>query len=405
MTLFHYKAIDRAGAAINGEMEADDRAVVLDQLSQNGAFAVEVAAVTSRSGSSRRSSFSFGNKVSKDEITILTRELAMLLQAGITLDQALGLLEEDQSKRRLKELIGRIRFSLKEGKSFARALEAQGAVFPPVYTNMVRVAEATGTLQNILEQIAESREREQKLRAKVLSAALYPGFLVISAIAMIVLLLTFVVPRFKTMIESAGAAVPDSAKLVIAASDWLNTNWQLLIVAILATVLCILFLSSRAWFRRQVDRAVLALPVIGAFARLNLSIRLCRTLSTLLKSGIDLPEALSLSRRVVTAPSANDALGKAYESLRKGQSFIAPLAASSLFPSVMINMLKVGEETGNLAPSTHYLAQMFEDKLDLRMQRTMTILEPAIILLVAGLVAGIIIAILGAVISVNDLAL
>ncbi len=405
MTLFHYKAIDRAGASINGEMEATDRAVVLDQLSQNGAFAVEVAAITSKTGSSKRTFFSFGNKVSKDEVTILTRELAMLLQAGLTLDQALGLLEEDQSKRRLKALIGRLRFSLNEGKTFANALETQGSVFPPVYTNMVRVAEATGTLQDILEQIAESREREQKLRAKVLSAALYPGFLIVSAIAMIVLLLTFVVPRFKEMIEGAGAAVPDGAKLVIAASDWLNTNWQLFIVAILATLLCILLLSSRPWFRKQVDRLVLRLPVLGTFARLNLSIRLCRTLSTLLTSGIDLPEALLLSRRVVTAPSASDTLGMSYEALRKGQSFIAPLAASKLFPSVMINMLKVGEETGNLAPSTRYLAQMFEDKLDLRVQRTMTILEPAIILLVAGLVAGIIIAILGAVISVNDLAL
>lgn len=405
MTLYTYRAIDRTGAAIDGEMEAADRHTVLDQLSRNGSFAVDVAVAADRKSNGERPLFSLRGEISKDTVTVLTRELAMLLQAGLTLDQALALLEQDQPKSRRAKLIGRLRFALSEGRSFADALETQGRAFPPIYTNMVRVAEATGTLQSVLEQIADARERQQKLRSKILSASLYPMFLIASAVAMVLLLLGFVIPRFKVMIAEAGAAVPDAASLIIAASDGLIANWQLLGSIVLTSVLACLLLWGRPWFRAALDRILLRLPLIGSFVRLNLSVRLCRTLGTLLASGVDLPDALSLCRRVVATAPAAKALDEAHDALRKGQDFITPLSASRLFPSVMINMLKVGQETGNLAPSARYLADMFEDKLDLRVQRTMTILEPTIILLVAGFVAGIIIAILGAVISVNDIAL
>ncbi|MGI9385625.1 MAG: type II secretion system F family protein [Methyloligellaceae bacterium] len=403
MTLFRYTAVTRSGGRIEGEMEASARRTVFDQLNELGYLPVDVHEVAAGHGTGATSFLSFERKISKAQITIVTRELAMLLKSGLTLDQALALIEKDQHTGRVSKLISRIRFQLNDGRNFAEALEAQDGVFPPVYCGMVRVAEASGTLDAVLEQIAEARERDQELRSKILSATLYPSFLIVTAVGMVVLLLMFVVPRFKEMISSSGAAVPDAARLVIGLSDWLNAHGGSLLIAVLAALLALLLLWGRPAFRMGFDAFLIRVPIAGYFARVSLTIRVCRTLSTLLKSGVELTTALALCERIVGVRPAAAAIAEANEALRKGQSFIVPLDESGLFFPVVINMLKVGEETGNLAPSAFYLAQMFEQKMDLGIRRLMTILEPLIIILVSLFVAGIIIAILGAVISVNDL--
>ncbi len=404
--LYRYSAISRSGSKLTGEMEAVSRTIVLEDLHKLGHLPVEVIESdgAAAAGSARGPSFLSG-RPSPRQITLFTRELSMLLKAGLPLDQTLGFLAKDAGSKRLSRVIGQIGDQVSNGKSFHESLEAQGAIFPPVYVNMMRVAEASGSLDSVLERIATGREKAQKLRSKALSEVLYPCMLVVMAIAAVIIMLTFVVPRFKDMIVNAGTEAPQQARMVIAASDWLLANGQLLAVSLVALAVAIGFAWQQGLGRQQMESLLLRAPLVGSMLRLNLTIHFCRTLGMLLENGVELPAAMKLVRDVIGNRYAARVLDQAYDALRKGRSFLEPLSQSGLFPPVVINMLRVGEETGSLTSSFFHMADMFEEKLETAVQRTFTIFEPVIILLVSVFIAGIIISILGAVISINDLAI
>lgn len=386
-------------------MEALGRKTVFDQLHDLGHLPVAVTEAGKSSQNLAGENSFFNRAPSASQISLFTRELAMLLKAGQSLDQALDLLGQDTGSDKITKLIGHIRTKINEGKSFHEALKAQGRAFPPVYISMVQIAEASGTLETVLERIADTREREQKLRSKALSAMLYPAMLIVTAIGAVIVMLVFVVPKFKQMIVNAGTQSADTSLFAITASDWLIEHGVTFMIVVSAAFLALIMLLRKRSFRQSFDGILLKLPLVGHLIRLNLTIHFCRTLGTLLENGVNLPDALSLTQNVMGNKLAAKVIGDAQIALRKGQNFSRPLIEANLFPLVVVNLLKVGEETGGLADSTLYLARMFEDKLELAIQRLFTILEPAIIILVSLFVAGIIISIIGAVISVNDLAL
>jgi len=402
--LYRYKALTRTGSSLVGEMEAVDRSTVIQDLNQLGHFPVEVSEIKGASNSAASGGASlFSGLPSARQITLFTRELGMLLKAGLPLDQALTFLERDAGSKSLARLIGRVGTEISSGKSLCEALEMQGGAFPPIYSRMVRVAEASGTLETVLERIAAGREKAQKLKSMALSELLYPCLLILMAIAAVTIMLTVVVPRFKDMIGNAGTQIPDQARFVIGASDWLIANWQYLVAAI-ASILAIVVLGwSR--IRGNVETLLLRMPLIGGILKLNLTVRFCRTLGMLIENGVDLPSAMKLVGDVIGNKNASSALNEAYDALRKGRSFLDPISDSKLFPPVLINMLRVGEETGSLASSLLHMAEVFEEKLERTVERTFTILEPVIILVVSGIIAFIIVSILSAVISINDLAM
>jgi general secretion pathway protein F len=329
----------------------------------------------------------------------------MLLGAGLTLPRTVALLEGETSGHRLKAIASQIHADIAGGKSLAEALEARGRQFPPMYTSMVRAAEASGTLPEVLERIAETREREQKLRAKVMSALLYPSLLVVTAVAALLIIMLYVVPRFKAMLVDSGVKLHPSAANIIAVSDWLNANLSALAAGVSIAVVAILLLRQSAAVRRLLDRATLRLPVVGGFVRMDLTIRFCRTLGALLGNGVALPTALNLTREVMGNHEASAVVAAMSQELRKGSDLARPMEASGLFPPIVIALVRVGEETGGLAKSTLYLANMFEEKLEAATQRLVTVLEPVIIIAASIMVAMIILSIMGAVISVYDLAL
>lgn len=406
MTEFSYTAISRTGERVTGRADAVNRDMVLQQLRAMGHLPVDVRPSAGDEAAKGISGTEFFNRgPSKTQITLFTRELAMLIKAGLPLDHALKLLAAGGANARMSALVKKLRLSINEGKSFHQALAQHGDLFPPAYVNMVRVAEAGGALDTVLSRIATAREREQKLKSKIASALIYPAFLVFTAIGAIALMLGFVVPRFKEMITTTGGKIPDGARLVMAASDWLIANALGLVLSTAGLLFLLMLALRQVAARKAMQRSLLQLPLIGQLYRLNLTIRFCRNLGTLLENGVDLPDALRLSQSVLADPSAAEVIEKANECLRKGEDFTAPLAASNLFPPVAVNLLQVGMETGSIAPSALHLADMFEEKLEIAVQRTFTILEPLIIVLVSGLVAGIIISIIGAVISVNEIVL
>jgi general secretion pathway protein F len=406
MARYSYIAVSRTGSRVTGEMEAAARQTVVDALHKLGHLPVDVsetAAEPRRQTGTRRSFFS--GLPSSRQITHFTRELSILLAAGLPLDQSLALLRNDAGSAKLQRLIGAVAEQIGNGKSLNEAMAAQGSAFPPIYTNMVRVGEASGSLETVLKRIADTREKAEKLSSKALSQMLYPCLLVVMAIAAVVIMLTFVVPRFKDMILQQGTEVPDQARLVIATSDWLVDNGYTLLVATAGLVALGAIAWQQGWGRRAMEDLMLRLPLAGHVMRLNLTVRFCRTLGVLLENGVEMHAAMKLVRDVIGNRHASDVLDQAYDALRKGRSFLEPIAKSALFPPVVINMLRVGEETGNLTSACLHMADMFEDKMETAVQRMFTVLEPVVILLVSVFIGGIVVSIFSAVISMNDLAM
>ena len=405
MPVFHYTALDRGGQRIAGEVQGPSREVVIRQLSDAGHFPIEVMAGEADAPAPVRSLFTFGRTASTVEITEFARQLAMLVNAGLSLPRAVSLIEGEAGGRGLKRIARQIQVDISGGKSLAEALEARGGHFPPLFVSMVRAAEASGTLPEALERIAETREREQRMRAKLVSALLYPSFLVVTAIASLLIIMLFVVPRFKAMLTDSGTRLPPSAANIIAVSDWLNANWAALAAGFGVATVAVLLLRRRPVVRRFLDRAVLRLPLVGGLVRMDLTVRFCRTLGSLLANGIAVPTALNLTRDVMGNGEAAGAVGAMSRDLRKGSDLARLMETSRLFPPIVIAIMRAGEETGGLAKSALYLADMFEQRLDLATQRLVTILEPVIIVGVSIVVGAIVVSIMGAVVSVYDFAL
>jgi general secretion pathway protein F len=405
MPVFHYTALDRGGQRIAGEMQGPSREVVLRQLSDAGHFPIDVVAEGAGASAPARSLLASWRAASTEEITQFARQLAMLVNAGLSLPRAVGLIEGEAGGRSLKRVARLIHADISGGKSLAEALEARSGQFPPVFVSMVRAAEASGTLPEALERIAETREREQRMRAKLISALLYPSFLVVTAIASLLIIMLFVVPRFKAMLTDTGMRLPPSAANIIAVSDWLNAHWATVAAVLGLAAVAVLVLRRRPVVRRFLDRAVLRLPVVGGLVRMDLTVRFCRTLGSLLANGIAVPTALNLTRDVMGNGEAAGAVAAMGRDLRKGSDLARLMEAARLFPPIVIAIMRAGEETGGLAKSALYLADMFEQKLDMSAQRLVTILEPVIIVGVSVVVAAIVVSIMGAVVSVYDFAL
>jgi general secretion pathway protein F len=409
MATFRYIAINKAGERRSGEIEGETRQDVVQRLTAIGDFPVEVVEATgSRKAATTAGTSSGGGLFSRgpkpEQITLFTRELAMLLAAGVRLAEALDMLAREASSPRLGRIIAGVRKSVTEGKSLNEALAATGA-FPPVYSSMVQVAEATGTLPVVLERIAATREREQKLHDQAVSAMLYPAMLLTVAIGAILVMLVFVVPKFKEMLGDDPTKLPASTAFVIAASDWLNENFTTLGVGILGLLLVILLAQRTPALKARFEWLALRLPLVGTLTRTALAGRFCRTMGILLQNGIGLPKALELTRAVVGNGEVAGVIAEMEKALRQGRDFTGPLSGSWLFPSLVVNLMRVGQESGEIGPSALHLATMLEEKLEVSLKRLFTILEPAIILLVSLFVAGIIVSIISAVLSVNDLVL
>lgn len=403
MPQFAYRAITRSGEQVSGQLEAETREAALRLLNGQGYLPVDVTVSAARGSGKSGSAHLFARRSSAADITLLTRELGLLLASGQTLPDALRLVGEDESAPRLQLVARRLRGALAAGRSLSEAMVADEAGFAPEYTGMIAAAEAAGTLPAVLERIAATREKEQKLRAKITSSLLYPGFLVATSIAVVTVLLLFVVPRFKELLGDQVERLPTASRVVLAASEWLQAHGAAFGAGLVAaTVLAVLALRRPAGQRLK-ERLLFALPLTGGLMRLALTTRFCRTLGLLLASGLGLPAALALTRDVIGNERAQILIDKVGLALRQGEEFSVPLGEARLFPPMVVSLLKIGAASGTLAESSLRLADMYESKLETALQRLVTILEPAIILIVSLFIGFIVVSVMSAVMGVYDL--
>lgn len=403
MALFSYQALRDNGERVEGIIEGADRSLVLSRLSGQGLHPIEVREQGSESGGSTAQGLS-GTRVRSDEVTVFTRQLAWLLDAGTTLNRALDILARESFSTRFSAVLSALQSDIRKGKSFRDALSASG-VFPPFYLSMVEVGEATGTLAAVLDRLAGAHERDQKTRSKVISALTYPMLLVVLSIGVVIFIMVSVVPGIKDMILGSGAPIPDTARLVIDASDWLIANGRMLAILLALAVLAVALLWQRTALPRMLRDMALRLPGVGGILMKAEVAQFCRILGALTAAGMTLPASLrligatKLNRRITETTRAMET------ALRRGEDFIAPLEASGIFPPLLARMLKVGSETGNLTPGINRASEVLEDELDRAVDRSLALLGPLIIMALSVFVGFIIVSLMGAVISINDLAI
>lgn len=404
MPSFRYKAIDPSGAAVEGVMEAASEAAVIQQLHDSGHVPVRAEHVTHASARNWLSRDLFTReRLSQNNLAIVTRELSTLLHAGLPLDRALSILIELAESPSVGATLTRVRDRVRDGATLADALGADKGNFPSYYLNMVRAGESGGAMEVVLSRLAEYIARSQATQQQIRTALVYPVFLLGMAAVAVVILFTVVVPEFKPLFEDAGQQLPLATQIFIAIGDAVQGYWwAIAIVVVLAVVGFRRFLTTPSG-RRSWDRFVLGLPVIGAIVTKVEASRLGRTVGTLLQNGVPVLSALAIVRETVGNTIIAGTLEEAATGVKRGQGLAAPLAATERFPPLFIHLLRVGEESGQMVDMLIRAADIFEAETQRAVERMLALLVPVLTIAMGVLIAGIIGSILVALLSINKL--
>lgn len=400
MPLYHYRAVTGANEIVTGSRDAPDENALARELQTQGLILLNLVDAPGRAapGTRNRHLLRIG------DLALLTRSLATMLNAGMPLDRALATLAQLLTRPRQKRLVDDIRERVRGGSTLADALEAQAGAFSPFYINMVRAGESGGALETVLARLADYLDGSQALRSTLISALIYPVILLGLSVASVFVLLLYVVPQFTDLFASAGEALPWSTQLVIGAGDWLRQYWWVLLVGMLAILLAFQWVLSNPRRRRSWDRLVLHIPRVRELVQRVEVARLSRTLGTLSQNGVPLLEALRITTATLTNQIMADGLLVAAESLRAGRGLSTPLAESGLFPPLALQLVRLGEETGELQPMLHKIADIYDEEVRTAVQRLLAIMEPLLIITLGVLVAGIIVSILVAILGVQGMA-
>ena len=410
MTSFRYKAIESSGAPGKGVIEAEDRKTALQLLKERGLFpsSLEVctaaaepksatataSARTSPSKETKRSDVRFGTGIRRKEITAFTREMAALLGAGIAIPQALDGLGEEEENLALREVVLKVADSVRKGVSFSAALEEHSQLFTKLYVSMVRVGEEAGALQKVMSDLAELLEHEDEVRGEVLAAVAYPAFVLGFGIFTVAILMTVVLPRLFSMLEEMLQVLPLPTLILLRTSGFLNHYWLAIIVVLAGAF------GAMRWYLRTPQGALawdgvkLRLPVMGAVFRAAALSRFARTLGTLVKSGVSLLPALKIVENTIGNLVLAGLIAQVSEETRGGDSLAAPLKKLGIFPKTVIQMINVGEETGKLDEMLLKVAEIEERHMRARTKTMVSLLAPALILVVGALVGFMVIALL-----------
>ena len=344
-------------------------------------------------------------RVTARSLALITGQLATLLRAGLALDEALVILEELLDRPGEKQCLRHLRERVRGGTSLADAMAAQPRVFPDFYVSMIRAGEAGASLEAVLGRLAEFLERAEASKAHIKSALIYPVIVALVCCVSIGILFAFVVPRFRPLFEQAGAALPPSARALLAVADFFQGFWWLcLLLPALAALLVYRQVKSPA-SRQRWERLLLRAPLIGPLIRKAEVARFGRTLGTLLKNGVSLLSALALTRDTLRNRVFVEALDGVIEQVKTGKGLAEPLAHSKVFPRLAVHLVRVGEESGRQEEMLLKLADIFETEMSRSIDRLLVLLGPALTIVLGTIVASVIGTILTAVLSVYDLAM
>lgn len=382
MKKFKYSALSTTGDRVTGTEEAVNQNAALLALLERGFESVEV--------SQKKSVLKFEitrKKVPRKDLMHFSRQLGVFVKAGIPIMEALEVIGSETSDKVLKAVILDMLERLHAGDTFSSAAEAHPEAFPDFYLGILGSAELTGTLDVVLEQLADYIERDVEARSKVTGALIYPAVVAFMAVVTVVILATFVLPRFKTFFDSFHATLPLPTRMMLGVSGFVSSFWWALGLGIIGTVVGITAMRRSDRGKAWIDSMLLRAPVAGDMLEAVIMERVCRILSSMVRAGVSLPEAMA-----VTAEAANNSVFRkgllgAREEMMEGQGLSAPIARTGLFPGAARQMFRVGEETGTLDEQLELAASYYNREVDIRVKKFTSLFEPAVIIFM-GVVVG-----------------
>lgn len=409
MAVFAYKGIDSVGKKVSGIIDADNLKAARAKLRKSKIFPTDV----NEGGRGGGGGISLGGginlkkifeKVKVTDVANMTRQLSTLLNANVPLVDALTALVEQIDHTKLKSAVSEIKEKVKEGSRLADAMRAYPDIFSGLYLNMVRAGEISGALDVVLLRLADFTESQARLNSKVKGALTYPVIMALVGMALMGFLLVFVVPKIVKIFEDTKATLPLPTKILVGVSGFLSSYWYLVIIFLIGG-----FFLFRRWKntpkgRYKIDRYSLKAPIFGEMFRMVAIGRFCRTLATLIRSGVQLMPSLDIVKGIVNNVILEDIIENTRNSVKEGESIAEPLRKSGEFPPLVTHMIRIGEKTGALEDMLERVADNYEEQVDIKVSTLTTLLEPIMIVVMGTVVSAIVLSILLPILKLNQIA-
>jgi general secretion pathway protein F len=398
---FRYRALTSSGEIVSGSLSAATPADVVSRIEYLGLIPIET--ISDGTVARRGLSLKFGGSLRPEHVTVFTRDLSLLLKAGARLDEALELLSTDIDIARMGPVIAGVRAAVLAGESFADALARHDTVFPPMYVALVRVGEASGTLDHILEVLAAERARDEELRRKLSDALRYPAFLLLGAIAVLIFFLLFVLPQFATVLRDFGAKLDPIVSAFLFLSDALRSNTDAVGAIAICSIAGVWLILRRPGVRSRIMDAVSRLPLMRHIVAFHHTALFCRNLGILLDGGVALTTALRILVDMMAGGGNLAAWTKAVERVRQGGKLCDALVEAAVLPAMAVRMLRLGEETGQLPMLAGRIAEFYQAKQQRSVDRLVGIAGPVAIVIISVVVGGLIVSVMTSLLSVSQI--
>lgn len=396
MIRFHYSAMNPAGQEVSADIDAATEGEALEGIRRQGCFPLRLVRKPARkrpAGGGGRPKIVL-HRIAPAKIAEFTGQLSILQDAGLPLLRSLQILTEQQKPGPLKATLAAVAGAVEDGTTLSEAMARHPRSFNRLYTNMVAAGESGGVLDVILRRLAEFMEKSQRLRRRVLGALIYPAAVLCFSLLIVTGIMMFVVPRFQEIFRDFRTTLPALTVALMATADFIANDhgWAFVLGAPIAGLVLVRCIRATATGRRLLDRAQLRLPVLGDIIAKTAVARFCRTLGTLLAAGVPILDALAITRDTVGNTVYVEALRKVQDAIREGEPFAGPLRATRVCDALVVNMIDVGEETGDLDKMLLKIADTYEDKVDVLVNALVSLLEPVMVIALGGIVGTIVVA-------------
>lgn len=406
MTVYFYQATDKNGKFIEGDLDAPDYRMAIAKIRSLNYFPVHVWEEKPKKNISLKiPDFGFLPQVPQKELLNFTQQLATLVNSGLTLDKSLSMLVQLTEKEKTREILADIHDRVHAGNTFSASLAEYPRVFSKLYTNMVRAGEAGGVLGSVLSRLTDFLEKSEELKGNIRSAMIYPILLVLVGGSAVVVLMTVVIPKFASIFGDMGRTLPLSTQFLLNTSSFLSSYWWALLLLFTAGIATLMvYLKTEAGKYRWDDLA-LKLPLFGSLIRKIEVSRFSRTMSTLLTSGVPVLQSLFITRTILSNSVIAKAMDRLYDGLKGGKGISEPLGKLSVFPPLAVHMITVGEETGTMDEMLAKISVAYDKEVERSIKQLISLIEPFMILLMGGIVGFIVISMLMAIFSINEVPL
>ncbi len=406
MPVFEYTALDDRGKSTSGIIDAEGAQVARQKLRTSGIFPVSIKETQEAEPKKELGTFSLSSRLSRVkpvEVAMMTRQLATLISAGFPLVSALDALVPQTRSHGFKKTLAQIKDLIVEGNSFARALSNYPAQFSPLYVNMVRAGETSGTLEIVLERLADITEKQQALKNRIQTALAYPIFMLIIGTAVLFILLIYIVPSITSIFTEMNQVLPTPTRILIFLSDFFTSYWWGIFIIIAAAAVFFNRAKRTAKGRYWIDKTMLILPGIGILVKKLAVARFARTLGSLLENGVSMLIALDIVKNIAGNKLISDSVETAAIEVGKGQGLGVALSGSGIFPQLSIQMIQVGEQSGQLETMLAKISDVFENEVEITVLRLTSYLEPVMILVMGSIVGFIVLSICLPIFEMNQL--